>query len=57
MTKGNDRKGMKIGIPKEFIEEEGLDPEIKEVVIKDIEILRELGADVEEFSLPSTKMV
>ena len=48
-------KGMKIGIPKEFIEEEGLDPEIKEVVIKDIEILRELGADVEEFSLPSTK--
>ena len=28
---------------------------IKEVVIKDIEILRELGADVEEFSLPSTK--
>lgn len=48
-------KGMKIGIPKEFIEEEGLDPEIKEVVLKDIEILRELGADVEEFSLPSTK--
>ena len=48
-------KGMKIGIPKEFIEEEGLDPEIKEIVIKDIEILRELGADVEEFSLPSTK--
>ena len=48
-------KGMKIGIPKEFIEEEGLDPEIKEVVLKDIEILRELGAKVEEFSLPSTK--
>lgn len=48
-------KGMKIGIPKEFIEEKGLDHEIKEIVLKDIEILRELGAEVEEFSLPATK--
>ena len=48
-------EGMKIGIPKEFIEEEGLDPEIKDVILKDIEALRELGAEVEEFSLPTTK--
>lgn len=48
-------RGMKIGIPKEFIEEKGLDPEIKDIVLKDIEILRELGAEVEEFSLPATK--
>ena len=48
-------EGMKIGIPKEFIEEEGLDPEIKDVILKDIEALRELGAEVEEFSLPATK--
>ena len=48
-------RGMKIGIPKEFIEEKGLDHEIKEIVLKDIEILRELGAEVEEFSLPATK--
>ena len=32
-------RGMKIGIPKEFIEEKGLDPEIKDIVLKDIEIL------------------
>ena len=48
-------EGMKIGIPKEFIEEEGLDPEIKDVILKDIEALRQLGAEVEIFSLPATK--
>ncbi|MCC3867011.1 Asp-tRNA(Asn)/Glu-tRNA(Gln) amidotransferase subunit GatA [Terrisporobacter mayombei] len=48
-------KGMKIGIPVEFIEEEGLNEEIKESILKDIEILRGLGAEVEEFSLPATK--
>ena len=49
-------EGMKIGIPKEFIEEEGLDSEIKDVILKDIEALRQLGAEVEEFSLPTTKV-
>lgn len=48
-------KGMKIGIPVEFMEEEGLDEEIKEAIFKDIKALKELGAEVEEFSLPSTK--
>ena len=48
-------EGMKIGIPKEFIEEDGLDRQIKDVILKDIEILRELGAEVEVFSLPTTK--
>ena len=47
-------EGMKIGIPKEFIEE-GLDSEIKDVILKDIEALRQLGAEVEIFSLPATK--
>lgn len=56
-TEGIDSgiKGMKIGIPVEFVEEEGLDEEIKEAIFKDIEVLRELGAEVEEFSLPATK--
>lgn len=47
-------EGIKIGIPKEFIEEE-LNGEIKEAIFKDIETLRELGAEVEEFSLPIIK--
>ena len=51
----SDIEGMKIGIPVEFSEEEGLDEEIKEVIFKDIDMLRELGADVEEFSLPIIK--
>ena len=46
---GQDISGMKIGIPKEFIEEKGLDPEIKEIVLKDLDALRELGCEVEEF--------
>ena len=32
---GQDISGMKIGIPKEFIEEKGLDSEIKDIVLKD----------------------
>ena len=52
---GQDISGMKIGIPKEFIEEKGLDSEIKDIVLKDLEALKELGCEVEEFSLPSTK--
>ena len=47
-------KGMKIGIPIEFIEE-GLNEEIKKVIVANIKALRDLGAEVEEFSLPSTK--
>lgn len=47
-------KGMKIGVPEEFFGE-GLDPEIKEVVEKSIETLKENGADVEMFSLPIIK--
>ncbi len=56
-TEGIDSgiKGVKIGIPIEFIEEKGLNEEIKETIFKDIEVLRELGAEVEEFSLPAIK--
>lgn len=56
-TEGIDKgiKGMKIGIPMEFIEYEGLNKEIKQTIFKNIQILRELGAEVEEFSLPIIK--
>ncbi|MFA9398912.1 MAG: Asp-tRNA(Asn)/Glu-tRNA(Gln) amidotransferase subunit GatA [Clostridiaceae bacterium] len=42
---------MKIGIPKEFLGE-GLDPEIKNSIEKTAEILKKLGAEVSEISLP-----
>lgn len=47
-------KGMKIGVPEEFFGE-GLDAEIKDSVEKSIELLKELGAEVEMISLPIIK--
>lgn len=46
----NDVRGMKIGIPKEFFAE-GLDKEIKNMVLDAIKLLKEKGAIVSEFSL------
>lgn len=50
----NDIKGMKIGIPKEYIGE-GINPEVKKSVLEAVETLRKLGAECEEFSLPITE--
>jgi len=47
-------KGMKIGVPEEFFGE-GLDEEIKDSVTNSLELLKELGAEVETFSLPIIK--
>lgn len=47
-------KGMKIGVPKEFLKE-GLDEEIKESLLDSIEKLKSLGAEVHEISLPITE--
>ena len=46
----NDVKGMKIGLPKEYIGE-GTDPEVKEALLKVAKKYEELGATVEECSL------
>ena len=43
-------KGLKIGVPKEFFGE-GINAEVKESLEKAIEKYKELGAEVEEFSL------
>lgn len=47
-----DVKGMKIGLPKECFETEGLDPEVAKSVKAVAEKLQEAGAVVEEISLP-----
>ena len=47
-----DVKGMKIGLPKECFETEGLDASVKESVLNVADKLKELGATVEEISLP-----
>ena len=46
----NDVKGLKIGVPKEFFGE-GINQEVKESLQNAIETYKELGAEIEEFSL------
>ena len=50
----NDVKGLKIGVPKEFFAD-GLNSEVKESLKKAIENFKDLGAEVEEFSLDVAK--
>lgn len=50
----NNVKGMKIGIPREYIGE-GINEEVKKIILEAAETLRKLGAECEEFSLPITE--
>ena len=45
-----DVKGFKIGIPKDYFGE-GLEPEVKEAILKAVDVLKDKGAIVEEFDL------
>lgn len=47
---GKEIKGLRIGIPTDYLGD-GLSPEVKKAVLKAAEVLREQGADVEEFRL------
>lgn len=49
-----DLKGLRVGVPKEYWVE-GTQPGVVQAVRTDIEKLRELGAEVEEVSLPHTR--
>ena len=49
-----DIKGLKIGVPKEFFGE-GINEEVKKSLKQAIETYKELGAEVEEFSLDIAK--
>lgn len=46
----NDVKGLKIGVPKEFFGD-GINEEVKASLEKTIEMYKEMGAEIEEFSL------
>ena len=47
-----DLKGLRVGVPKELNEAEGIEPGVKEAADRTIELCRELGAEVGETSLP-----
>ncbi len=49
-----DLKGLRIGLPREYFIE-GLDPEIEKSVRDAVAVLKSLGAEVKEVSLPHTK--
>ena len=48
-------KGMKIGLPKEYFEVEGVAPGVKKVTADAIGTLKSLGAEFVDISLPHTK--
>ncbi len=48
-------KGMKIGLPKEYFEVEGVAPGVKKVTADAVETLKSLGAEFVDISLPHTK--
>ncbi|HEY95081.1 MAG TPA: Asp-tRNA(Asn)/Glu-tRNA(Gln) amidotransferase subunit GatA [Dehalococcoidia bacterium] len=49
-----DMKGMKLGVPKEYFVE-GIQPEVNSAIQAAISKLEELGASIEEVSLPHTR--
>ncbi len=49
-----DIKGMKIGVPKEYFID-GIDEEVRKVMLESLDKLRELGAEIVDISLPHTK--
>jgi aspartyl-tRNA(Asn)/glutamyl-tRNA(Gln) amidotransferase subunit A len=50
----NDVKGIKVAYPKEYFAQ-GLDSEVKDAVVKALDLLKKLGAQVREISLPHTE--
>ena len=51
---GKSIRGLKIGVPKEYFDE-GLDEEVKQAVLKTIDELKAMGAQVMDVSMPSLK--
>jgi len=52
LPEADDLRGLKIGVPKELNETEGIEPGVTEQVNRAIDLARELGAEVGECSLP-----
>lgn len=48
-------KGVRIGLPEEYVKAEGIDPEVSDVFAAGIEDFRRLGAEIVPVSLPHTK--
>jgi aspartyl-tRNA(Asn)/glutamyl-tRNA(Gln) amidotransferase subunit A len=53
--KKKDLKKLKVGIPQEYFAE-GIDPEVEQAVREAIEVLKRLGAETKDVSLPTTEV-
>ena len=52
LPRAEDLKGLRVGVPKELNEAEGIEPGVAEAVRRAIDLCSELGADVGECELP-----
>jgi aspartyl-tRNA(Asn)/glutamyl-tRNA(Gln) amidotransferase subunit A len=52
LPEGEDLRGLRVGVPKELNEAEGIDPGVAAAVERAIELAEELGAEIGETSLP-----
>lgn len=52
---GQDIKGLKVGLPKEFFDRDNVDADVLELVDQSVEQLKSLGAEVIEVSIPHLK--
>jgi aspartyl-tRNA(Asn)/glutamyl-tRNA(Gln) amidotransferase subunit A len=52
LPEGEDLKGLRVGVPREFNEHEAIEPGVRDAVQRSIQLCRELGADVGDCSLP-----
>jgi aspartyl-tRNA(Asn)/glutamyl-tRNA(Gln) amidotransferase subunit A len=52
LPEAEDLKGLRVGVPKELNEAEGIEPGVTKAVQSAIELCRELGAEVGETTLP-----
>jgi len=52
---GDDLKGVRVGLPKEYFGGEGMDADVKAALDKAIAKLQELGAELVEVTLPRSK--
>ena len=50
-------RGLRLGVPREYLQDaQGLDPAVRAAVLGAIQVLRELGAEIVEVSLPHTRL-
>jgi aspartyl-tRNA(Asn)/glutamyl-tRNA(Gln) amidotransferase subunit A len=52
LPEGEDLKGLRVGVPREFNEHEAIEPGVRDAVQRSIQLCRELGAEVGDCSLP-----